>query len=299
MGSSGLLQAIKANPLALAASVVLHVVLIVLLSMNLVSSEVHTPKRAPQKTMEAVVVDASAVDREVEKLRQQEKAKQKKLQQEKQRVQKEIAAEKKRLAELKKKQAAEKKRKAELKKKQAAEKQKKLEAEKRRKAELARKQEEKRKAEAAERKRKAEAERKRQAEAERKRKEAERQKQLAEEAERKRKAEEERLEREAREAAARQTLLDRLRLQYVDRIKNHVEMAWTRPFGVKTSECEVLVTQNTQGFVLNVELQNCKGETSYLSSIKKAVKRAEPLPQAPDPDVFEKEILFTFRPPLF
>lgn len=296
--SSGLWQDIKNHPLALVIAVLAHGLLIVLLSINLSSSEVHAPKRNPQSTIKAVVVDAKTVEQEIARLKraeqkkqQQQLAEQKKLKREQERVKKQLAAEKKKLAELKKKKAAEKKRQAqlkkqaELKKKREAERKKKLAAEKKRQQELKKKREAERKRKLAE-------------EAERKRKEAEARRKKAEQELQRKLAEEERLEREAREAAARQKMLDSLRAQYVRQIRQKVERNWLRPAGMASAgECEVLVTQNRLGDVLDVRLTSCQNDAAYRRSIERAVRKAAPLPSPPDPAVFEKTIHFVFRPP--
>ena len=301
MSSSSLWHDIKSNPLALVAAVGLHIVLIVLLSMNLVSSEVHVPDRPQQKTVKAVVVDAAEVEKEITRLRNSENDKQKQLKREQDKIKQQLAAEKKRLAELKKKQAAEQKKRqaeirkqAELKKKQEAERKQKLAAEKKRKQEEAKKAELARQAEL---KRKEE-ERKQKLAAEKKRKQEEEARRKREEEELKRKlAEEERLEREAREAAARERMLNSMRAQYVRMIEQKVERSWLRPAGITTaSACEVYVTQSVLGDVLDVKLSSCQNDAAYMRSIERAVRKASPLPPPPDPDVFDREIHFVFRP---
>ena len=320
MSSSGLWHDIKSNPVALIIAVGLHVVLITLLSMNLVSSEVHIQQRAPQKTIKAVAIDAAQFDREMEKLKQAEKKKQQKLKREQDKIKRQLAAEKKKLADLKKKKAALKKAEREKakKKKQAAAK--KAAAEKAALKKAALEKEVARKKAIADKKR---AEQKKQAEIKKqkelKRQQAIREKELAAAAELKRKqeleaqrkrdeqelkrklAEEERLEREAaeqaRQAAAREKVLNRLRAQYVRMIEQKVERSWLKPVGVANiSACEVFVTQSVLGDVLDVQLKSCTGDAVYLRSIESAVRRASPLPPPPDPGVFDKEIHFVFRP---
>ncbi|MGB5642613.1 MAG: cell envelope integrity protein TolA, partial [Gammaproteobacteria bacterium] len=201
--------------------------------------------------------------------------------------------EQKRLAAI----AAEKKRKQEeTRKKKLAE-----EAEKKRLAEAA---EKKRLAEEAEKKRLAEeAEKKRVAEeAERQRKQEEaRQKRLAEEAEKRRVAEEAELQRrlveEERRVAEHNRMLNSLRLQYVKLIEQKVESKWLRPTALNSSQsCEVVVRQTALGDVISVNLNECSTDVAFKNSIERAVWAASPLPPPPNPEVFDNEIHFTFRP---
>ena len=106
---SGLLTEIKNNPWALALVIVVHVVLIVLLSINLASDE-KPPMPAAQKhkIIDAVVIDAKKYD---QREKQKKLASQKKIDDKK-------AAEKKRKQELEKKKTLEKKKLAEKKKRQ-------------------------------------------------------------------------------------------------------------------------------------------------------------------------------------
>ena len=284
--SSELLNDIKAKPIVLLAAIALHVVLIIMLSINLSSSEVHRPASTTKKTVKAVVVDAAKVEAEAKKLQQAEedkkRAEQKRLKQEQDAAKKKIADEKKRLDDIKKKQANEKKRLEELKKKNLAEK-KRIEEEKK-KADIARQ--------------KAETEKKKQQELEARRKADEEQRRKDEAAELQRKlAEEERLEKEAQQAAENNKRLQSLRSQYVHLIEQKVERNWLRP-ATSTSEmsCEVIVTQTSLGDVVDVSLRQCTNDLAFQRSIERAVRKASPLPPPPDPKVFDREIHFTFRP---
>ncbi|MEJ1961159.1 MAG: cell envelope integrity protein TolA [Gammaproteobacteria bacterium] len=40
----------------------------------------------------------------------------------------------------------------------------------------------------------------------------------------------------------------------------------------------------------------CNGDAAVRESIEAAVYRASPLPPAPDPAVFDRNLVFTFRP---
>lgn len=150
----------------------------------------------------------------------------------------------------------------------------------------------------AEEKKKAEIERKkRQAEKRRVEKETEKRR-LQEQAELKRKMEdEERREEEARLAAEHNEALKSLRAQYVKLIEQKVERNWLRP-ATSTSDmsCEVIVNQTSLGDVVSVKLQDCSDNQVFQRSIERAVRKASPLPPPPSPEVFDREIHFTFRP---
>ncbi len=301
MSTLGLWQDIRKNPLVLLLAVLLHVVLIALLSMNLISSEVPVSNAEQKPTVKAVVVDSSKVDAELEKIKRQAQEEQEqklaaenKRKQDAEKAQRELKEKQQQLAELEtrkqKLQQEERQRQAQLKKKQAeekrlaAEKQRQAEIEQQRKqAEAKRQAELKRQAEAAEKKRLAE-----EAEARRKQEEADLQRKLVEEEQR---------EEAAQQQAERMRMLDVLRLQYVKLIEQQVERNWLRPATLgKDVSCEVYVSQTILGDVISVNLRDCAADSAFQQSIERAVWKASPLPSAPNPDVFDREIHFTFKP---
>lgn len=325
MSSQNLWQLLKAHPLALAASIGLHLVLIVLLSISLMTSEVHRPASVVKQTIKAEVVDAAQVDAEIEKLKQAElkkqrdaQAQQKQIEREKEKLRKQLEQEKQRLAKLKQEQEQRelKDRKLKEQQEQKARKQQERETEKKRLAALEqkRKQEAESKKRAEEQRKRAEQEQQRKAEEarlkaqeehrkaeERRKAEEERQQRLAAEAEQRRKAEEAelkiRMEEEERRVAAHNDMLNSLRAKYVRLIEQQVERNWLRPPGIKASQsCEVNVRQTALGDVISVNLQECSNDVAFRNSIERAVWKASPLPPPPNPEVFDNEIRFTFRP---
>lgn len=301
----GLFSEIKNNPWVLAFVILIHVSLIVMLSINL-SSDKKPPMPAAQKhnIIDAVAVDAKKYDdrEKQKKLDAESLVLEKKRQQE---AEREKALEAKRLAESK---AAEVKRQQEQEQKKAQEKEKQLA--------LAKKKEEDRKAKeklAAEKlaaeKRAEEKKALEKKEAERKEQErlAAEKKRLAEEERKRREAEkaeferalleEERREEEARKQAERAARLQTQRSQYVSSIKNRVENNWLRPaINTAGQSCGVMVKQTMSGVVIDVRLQDCKGDNAFQRSVESAVYKASPLPTPPDPELFESEIYFTFKP---
>ena len=96
-----------------------------------------------------------------------------------------------------------------------------------------------------------------------------------------------------------QSELQKLKQQYITRIRQRVRSNWFNPDKQEiTWTCEVMVQQSLQGEVQDVRLRSCsQGATRhYKNSIIKAVNRSNPLPEPPDPKVFEAQITFKFIP---
>ena len=109
--------------------------------------------------------------------------------------------------------------------------------------------------------------------------EAELQRQLAEE--------------EGRTQAVNSGLLN----QYVAMIEQHVVRQWNRPATARSGlECEVRVAQTPTGTVLSAQVTQCNGDAAVKQSIEAAVLRASPLPLPPDPRLFERNLVFIFKP---
>lgn len=295
----------KHLPLSIAIAVVVHVGAFMLLALGYqVKQERESTPHKVINTVKAKVIDeAELVEnqrrreealRRKELERQQQLAEQKRLEQQRlkqaekeKRLQAELEAERKkaRLAEQKAKQ--EKKR-AEEARKQAEIKRKRLAEEKRRVAEQ-KKAEAKRQAEL---KKKAEA--KRLAEL-KKRKEQE---QAAIDKQRLASLEQEEAELNAeaqRVLKARER--SRLIAEYQDAIRNKIERNWRKPLDYQADDqCRVLVLQSLGGVVNDVVVENCTGNDEFRDSVEKAVWKADPLPEPPAPELFDREVLFTFSP---
>lgn len=85
--------------------------------------------------------------------------------------------------------------------------------------------------------------------------------------------------------------------QYVALIQQKVIRNWIKPPSAKSGlECEVKVAQAMGGTVLSVEVGRCNGDAAVRTSIEAAVQRASPLPEPPDPRLFERNLLFNFKP---
>jgi colicin import membrane protein len=160
----------------------------------------------------------------------------------------------------------------------------------------------------------AEAERERQAVAEKRRQEEEARKERERiAAEKKRQEEIDRQRREnerlrAEAEAARQAELDAEsnRLQamqadakaaYVYAIQQRIQGRWVAPPTATAGiECIVNIRQLPGGEVVSVSIGKCNGDAAVRRSIETAVYRASPLPNPPDPSVFDRNIVLEFRP---
>ncbi|MGI9292257.1 MAG: cell envelope integrity protein TolA [Gammaproteobacteria bacterium] len=250
----------------LIVSVVAHLAILLALSTSVMFS----PKQPlPMLAIEAVVIDEGAVQRAADAEKQ-----------------KAAAAEQKRVAEQKR---ADQARQAEQQAQRQAE-QKRAE-EKRQATEKARIEEQKRVAEqkALEEQKRLEAEARAEAERQRMIAEAEREEQERREAELKVSMAEE----EALQAARASGEMSR----YLALIQQKVERNWTRPATAKPGlECDVSVRQLPNGDVIDARTTRCNGDDAVRRSIENAVRRSSPLPLPENRVLFDRNLLFTFKP---
>ncbi len=290
---ASLLTQIKQHPMMFGLSIVLHLVLIGILTVSLSHTSAPKMPTSPKvDTVKAVVIDASVVEQEIKKLkqaeenqRQKEIAHKRKLDQEAKRAQDKRKKEEQRLAELKRREK-EQARKAKLEKER---KQKEL-------AELKKQQQELEKKRQAEQERLAKLEQQRKAE-----EEAARQKKLAAEAEARRKQQEAEMRQqmleEERRLAKQSEENQRLLVKYIAQIQRKVEKNWNAPAAMTAGwSCEIMVEQNRFGDVQSVEMKQCTGSDAFKSTVERAVRKASPLPEAPNNEIFEKKLNFIFRP---
>jgi colicin import membrane protein len=285
----------------LIGAMLLHVGFAAIFGLTLI-----TMARKPQPAalaIQAVVVDRSVLDRvarqqrdqtqEREQQRKQQEAEQRKQQERREAEQK---AEQVRQQEQKQREVEQQRERQETERKAQVEAERKVQVEAERKAQI----EADRKAQVeADRQRKAEAERQRVAEIERKQKE---------EAER-RKAAEDTRDREQRESDLRKQLEEEegrsqaensgLLNQYIALIEQHIVRNWNRPPSARAGlECRVRVSQTSNGTVLSAQIDQsaCNGDAAVRQSIEAAVMRASPLPPPPDPRLYERNLVFVFKP---
>ena len=254
----------RQHPRPFIYALLVHLVLLAVLIFSLDWTSTVKPstsrKHAP---IQAVAVDARQLDAELQRKQQLEEQKRRAEQDKLKRLEEQKEAERKKVEEQK--------RQAELKRKQEQEAKRKAEAEKKRKEEEARK--------------KAEAEQKRKQEEARKKAEQELQARLAAE--------------QAREAAQRQSAMQRMVDEYVLYIQEKVQRSWIRPpsSGSELS-CTVEVRLIPSGEVIDAQIVRSSGNPAFDRSVEAAVFKASPLPVPPDPDVMEqfRSLRFEFKP---
>ncbi|MBL1277826.1 MAG: cell envelope integrity protein TolA [Ectothiorhodospiraceae bacterium] len=291
-----LFKELREHPLAMVYAILVHVVLAAVLFVSMEWTDVPTPAQAPINIVKAVAVDEKKILAELDKLKKAEtkknkddKAKQKSLDKQAKDAKKKRQREEKRLAKLRKERKAEKKRQKKAQKKRKAE-EKRIAAERiKKKKELARM-----KSEQATLEKKRVAEEKRLADAAAKRKMLERKRRRdAESAARRAEfaAEQQRME------AANEKRLSSLRGRYIADIQSKVERKWIRPSSARQgAKCKVVVNQIPGGEVINVTVTQCNGNEIFRRSVEAAVYKASPLPRPSDPGLFDREIVFNFKP---
>ena len=290
-------------------AVIVHVLFLSILVFSYDWSAQPAPSKPKVNIINAVAIDETRVQAEIDKLKKAEAERRKQDDDRQQRVREE----EKRLAELQKKKQQEQQRLKEQQKKREAEEKKAKELAQQKKAEaekldkLKKQQQEVEKQRQAEQKRLAELEQQRKAEAERQKKEKEEQARL--EAERKRKALEEKKRQEAEkllqeqmaaeEQAERKQQQDREVDKYVEIIRQKVERNWLRPPGATQGmSCVVSVTLIPGGDVLKAQVTRSSGDPIYDRSVETAVLKASPLPLPPDAALFDRfrDLKFVFSP---
>ncbi|MET0657650.1 MAG: cell envelope integrity protein TolA [Steroidobacteraceae bacterium] len=85
--------------------------------------------------------------------------------------------------------------------------------------------------------------------------------------------------------------------EYVAMIQEQIERNWNRPPSARPGlECEIRVSQSPNGVVLSAQVGRCNGDAAVRQSIEQAVLRASPLPQAPQRQLFERNLILIFKP---
>lgn len=84
---------------------------------------------------------------------------------------------------------------------------------------------------------------------------------------------------------------------WVSLITARITANWDKPPSVRSGlVCVLDVTQAPGGTVTNVRIGSCNGDAAVKESIQTAVYKASPLPPPPDPSLFQRELVITFRP---
>jgi colicin import membrane protein len=88
-----------------------------------------------------------------------------------------------------------------------------------------------------------------------------------------------------------------LRDRYITLLRNKIQSAWIKPPSATAGvDCMVEVTQVPGGEVTGARVTQCNGDAAVRQSIENAVYRASPLPDPPDPALFERNLVLRFRP---
>jgi colicin import membrane protein len=84
----------------------------------------------------------------------------------------------------------------------------------------------------------------------------------------------------------------------VSAIQARIRRAWNEPPSHPEIQCVLYVTQDTGGQVSNVRIGSpCNADAAVRQTILNAAYAASPLPQAPDPSVFDRNLNITFNAP--
>ena len=103
------------------------------------------------------------------------------------------------------------------------------------------------------------------------------------------------LEAEERSASLRNS--DEMK-RWLAQIEARIQRAWIKPPSAQAGiECIVRVTQVPGGEVTAVRVDSCSGGDAALrESVETAVYRASPLPSPPNPALFDRNLILTFKP---
>ncbi len=101
----------------------------------------------------------------------------------------------------------------------------------------------------------------------------------------------------AAEQARARELADNMAL-YEQSIRQRLDRNWIRPISTQDwYRCEVSVDQIPGGEVVNVEILECDGDAVFQRSVRNAVYKSSPLPDPPDPRLFERKLKIKFKVP--
>ena len=245
-------QIIKRQPSTLAWAIFVHLLVFAAIALSFTSSETKVTAVKTEKVIQAVAIDESKINEEINKLKKSEKQKvreQKRLQDSAKKAKAERRKEEKRLAALRKKQ-----------KQEALKNKKQREEEAKRLAEL----EQKRK------------------EQEIKKKEAEEQLSKLEKERAEKKAELEREEKQRQQEAAakkQEQFVQSEVARYTDMIKSEITRRWVFPASYqKGMKCKIVVRLIPSGDVVSTTIVQSSGNPAFDRSVEMAVQKASPLP---------------------
>jgi colicin import membrane protein len=101
----------------------------------------------------------------------------------------------------------------------------------------------------------------------------------------------------AREGEANAARESGLYDQYVFAIQQRIRSKWQRPLSARQGiDCVVTVVQLPTGVVVSAKVASCNGDDAVRQSIERAVLAASPLPQAPSPALYQRNVNVRFQP---
>src|SRR5262245_29511881 len=90
---------------------------------------------------------------------------------------------------------------------------------------------------------------------------------------------------------------DQLKLDYAEKIRKTIRTNVQVPPGTpSTARSTFSVVQVTNGEILSISLKSSSGSTPYDAAAERAIRLSTPLPLAPAPELFSRELLLTLKP---
>ena len=84
---------------------------------------------------------------------------------------------------------------------------------------------------------------------------------------------------------------------YADKIKSKVKGNWILPIDLRGNpEAVFVVIQLPTGEVLSVRLKKPSGSAAYDAAVERAILKSSPLPKPDKGELFQRELILTFRP---
>ncbi|MFN8555793.1 MAG: cell envelope integrity protein TolA, partial [Dehalococcoidia bacterium] len=84
---------------------------------------------------------------------------------------------------------------------------------------------------------------------------------------------------------------------YIAAIQASITHAWIKPASARAGIlCRIEVMQVPGGEVTSAHVTDCNGDEAVRQSVENAVLRASPLPEPPDPALFQRKLTLVFKP---
>lgn len=107
----------------------------------------------------------------------------------------------------------------------------------------------------------------------------------------------EEVERQRQAAAAATAAQQKAVAEYINRIRSKVRGNVVLPQGLDGNPEAIFdVTQLPSGDIVVAKLRRSSGHPQYDEAVHRAILKSSPLPKAPDPDLFQRQLELRFRP---